>query len=89
MDTNKSRKKRTNPYLGGALSDLETSEFLNKINRPGERNCLFCGKNFISKGAHNRKCKKCKQKAQLNENNSINKEPYVYRTSRVYRGEIG
>ncbi|MDR4508621.1 MAG: hypothetical protein MRJ65_10375 [Candidatus Brocadiaceae bacterium] len=27
-----------------------------------ERNCLMCGKKFISRGAHNRRCQRCNQK---------------------------
>ncbi len=33
------------------------------------RRCLMCGKNFLSKGPHNRRCKKCNLKiAQAGEN---------------------
>lgn len=27
-----------------------------------ERSCLMCGKKFISRGPHNRRCQKCNQK---------------------------
>lgn len=34
-----------------------------------KRTCLMCGKKFLSKGPHNRRCKKCNQKiAQAGEN---------------------
>ncbi|MGQ3685133.1 MAG: hypothetical protein ACUBOA_09055 [Candidatus Loosdrechtia sp.] len=27
-----------------------------------ERSCLMCGKKFISRGSHNRRCQKCNQR---------------------------
>ncbi len=45
-----------------------------------KRRCLMCGKNFLSKGPHNRRCKKCSQKiAQAGENAFY--VPKVYSTN--------
>ena len=30
--------------------------------KPAERKCLMCGKNFISRGPHNRRCRLCEQR---------------------------
>ena len=30
--------------------------------KPAERKCLMCGKNFISRGPHNRRCVLCEEK---------------------------
>ena len=94
MDTNKYRNKRTNPYLGGALSKAQVCEFLHKYNRPDERRCISCPGKFISEGAHNRKCPRCKARQKLNEKNQIRFDTPVHKTSGKYkpchhfRGEI-
>ncbi|MBI2560630.1 MAG: hypothetical protein HYW14_05810 [Planctomycetes bacterium] len=44
------------------------------------RRCLMCGKAFLSKGPHNRRCKRCNLKiAQAGENAFY--EPRVYSTN--------
>ena len=34
-------------------------------HQPAERTCLMCGKNFISRGPHNRRCVLCKRKLDV------------------------
>ena len=94
MDINKYRKKRTDPYLGGALSYGEVQEFLHRHNRPGERRCISCNKPFPSEGAHNRKCPTCKNKHEMRANHTVSRELIEYKSQHNYkpchafRGEI-
>ena len=85
MDSNQYRKKRTDPYLGGALSYGEVQEFLHRHNRPGERKCNMCDKPFQSEGAHNRRCPKCSIKVQHREDHTRTRELHEYRTTGKFR----
>ncbi|MDE1889937.1 MAG: hypothetical protein KGJ87_02555 [Planctomycetota bacterium] len=42
-----------------------------------ERNCLMCGKKFVSRGPHNRRCQKCNQKIDQAAENTFYM-PMVY-----------
>ena len=72
MDTNKYRKKTEGyrqGYLRSALSNQEVLEFIDRYNVRKERRCYVCCVNFISPGAHIRRCPKCTAKQKINEDN--------------------
>lgn len=92
MDSNKYR--RGTKYKDRSLSEEKSIEFLNRINRRGERKCIamvksnvgteeewiVCGKKFMSEGAHNRICPNCKSKAENKYNNKKSRELIEYST---------
>ncbi|MDN3513401.1 MAG: hypothetical protein NG747_03265 [Candidatus Brocadia sp.] len=52
----KMKRKTFKKYDGKSLS------LKNVYTDKAERSCLMCGKKFISRGPHNRRCPKCNQK---------------------------
>jgi tRNA(Ile2) C34 agmatinyltransferase TiaS len=52
----KSRARNAKKYSEKNLS------LKNVYTDKAERACLMCGKKFISRGPHNRRCQKCNQK---------------------------
>ena len=95
MDSNKYRRGTGVKYKNSSLSEGESMEFLGRINKRGERKCIAidCGKTFMSKGYHNRKCPKCSEYAR--RMNMSREEPLVYRThasgvrSTAFHSEVG
>ena len=88
MDTNKYRKKSggyRQGYLRSALSDHEVCEFLDMYNVRKERHCYVCGCNFISPGAHKRRCPACTAKYKHNEDNQIRFDMPVHKTSGKFK----
>ena len=88
MDTNKYRKKTEGyrqGYLRSALSNQEVLEFIDRYNVRKERRCYVCGVNFISPGAHIRRCPKCTAKQKINEDNQINFDMPTYRMSGKFK----
>ena len=52
-----------------------------------ERSCLMCGKRFISRGPHNRRCPKCNQKIDQAAENTFYM-PTVYTNDGGTSGEF-
>lgn len=95
MDSNKYRRGTGIKYKNSSLSEEKSREFLNRINKRGERSCLMCGKRFMSQGAHNRRCPKCAGKFEYAERMNKTRDPIVYRArssgamSTAFRAEVG
>lgn len=59
---NKSKQVRN------AILKKEVEEYMSYINRhevSGERDCLMCGKRFMSKSNRNRRCPRCESKIDM------------------------
>lgn len=52
-----------------------------------ERSCLMCGKRFISRGPHNRRCQKCNQRIDQAAENTFYM-PTVYSNEGSLQGEF-
>lgn len=52
-----------------------------------ERFCLMCGKKFISRGPHNRRCQKCNQRIDQAAENTFYM-PTVYTNEGSVQGEF-
>lgn len=52
-----------------------------------ERTCLMCGKKFVSRGPHNRRCQKCNQKIDQAAENTFYM-PTVYNNEGNVSGEF-
>lgn len=85
---------RREHYLGGALTDKESKEFVAKYNKKDERVCINCFKPFESEGAHNRKCPPCKSNEayKREKTNSrdipVHKYSAAFKRMNAFRGEI-
>ncbi len=83
-------------YLGGTLSDQETEDFLNSINKRAERKCIAylpngkeCNALFQSEGYHNRRCPKCASRLLYHQSHIKIREPIIYRKrNNTFRDEI-
>lgn len=52
-----------------------------------ERSCLMCGKKFVSRGPHNRRCQKCNQRIDQAAENTFYM-PTVYTNEGSVLGEF-
>ena len=82
VDSNKYRRGTGIKYKNSSLTVKESIEFLGRINKRCERNCIApnCGQTFMSEGFHNRKCPKCSHREEYLKRMNVLREPVVYRT---------
>ncbi|MFO0794348.1 MAG: hypothetical protein U0586_09815 [Candidatus Brocadiaceae bacterium] len=77
----KTKRKTTKKYNEKTLS------LKNVYTDKAERSCLMCGKKFISRGPHNRRCQKCNQKIDQAAENTFY-IPTIYTNDSTVGGDF-
>ncbi len=77
----KTKRKTTKKYNEKTLS------LKNVYTDKAERSCLMCGRKFISRGPHNRRCQKCNQKIDQAAENTFY-IPTIYTNDSTVGGDF-
>lgn len=77
----KPKRKSSKKYNEKSLS------LKNVYTDRAERSCLMCGKKFVSRGPHNRRCQKCNQKIDQAAENTFYM-PTIYTNDNSVSGEF-